>query len=88
MSSDAVEHARTPPGSANRFRNVYAARPVGDVAPNPDEVMQYAWASIDDIWEIARRTPWMLSPWFVDQIAELGPAVGAYERASDLRDAR
>ncbi len=73
----------------NEVCPVYAARPVGDVVPNPDEVMQYAWASIDDIWEIARRTPWMLSPWFVDQIAELGPAVGAYERTtSDLRDAR
>ena len=73
----------------NEVCPVYAARPVGDVAPNPDEVMQYTWASIDDIWEIARRTPWMLSPWFVDQIAELGPAVGAYGRsASDLRDAR
>lgn len=72
----------------NEVCPVFAARPVGDVDPNPDEVMQYTWAPVDDIWEIARRAPWMLSPWFVDQISELGPAVGAYEATRVEYDGR
>lgn len=55
----------------NEICPVFRARPVGTVAPNPDEVMDMVWAPIDDVWESARRTPWLFSPWFVDQVHAL-----------------
>ncbi|MFT4127884.1 MAG: isopentenyl-diphosphate Delta-isomerase [Gordonia sp. (in: high G+C Gram-positive bacteria)] len=57
----------------NEVCPVYVARPVGELRPNPDEVMDLAWAEVGDIWTAARRTPWLLSPWFIDQVAALGP---------------
>ncbi|MGV9713616.1 isopentenyl-diphosphate Delta-isomerase [Gordonia sp. NPDC003424] len=57
----------------NEICPVYRARPIGRPIPNPDEVMDYAWAPIDDVWDAAVRTPWAFSPWFVDQVHALGP---------------
>lgn len=56
----------------NEVCPVYWARPVGVPAPNPTEVMDLVWAPIDDVWSAANRTPWVFSPWFVDQVHALG----------------
>ncbi len=68
----------------NEICPVFLARPLGPVEPNPDEVMECAWARVDDIWAIAHRTPWLLSPWFVEQVHALGPAANAYPRTAVL----
>ncbi|WAC53545.1 isopentenyl-diphosphate Delta-isomerase [Gordonia sp. SL306] len=57
----------------NEICPVFRARPVGTPRPNPSEVMDMVWAPVDDVWESARRTPWVFSPWFVDQVDALGP---------------
>ncbi len=57
---------------------VYVATPVGEPRLNPDEVMEVAWAPIDDIWTVAERTPWAVSPWLVDQVRALGAPANAY----------
>lgn len=56
----------------NEVCPVFVARPTGPLRPNPDEVMDVAWTDVDDVWAAARRTPWLLSPWFVDQVHALG----------------
>ncbi|MYR07339.1 isopentenyl-diphosphate Delta-isomerase [Gordonia sp. SID5947] len=57
----------------NEICPVFRAHPVGTPQPNPAEVMDMVWAPIDDVWESAQRTPWVFSPWFVDQVHALGP---------------
>ncbi|WLP88782.1 isopentenyl-diphosphate Delta-isomerase [Gordonia sp. NB41Y] len=66
----------------NEVCPVYLARPVGTVRPDPDEVMEFAWTPIADIWAVAERSPWLLSPWFVDQVDALGSAEDPYRAAT------
>ncbi|MGC4935246.1 isopentenyl-diphosphate Delta-isomerase [Gordonia sp. DT30] len=62
----------------NEVCPVFVARPAGAVRPDPDEVMDVAWTGIDDVWSAARHTPWLLSPWFVDQVHALGTGPDPY----------
>ena len=55
----------------NEVCPVFAARATGDPRPDPGEVSDWQWAEWDDVVEVARRTPWLLSPWSVLQVAEL-----------------
>ncbi|PXW34129.1 UNVERIFIED_CONTAM: isopentenyl-diphosphate delta-isomerase [Williamsia faeni] len=58
----------------NEICPVYVASPVGVLHPDPDEVEEYAWSDISDVWALAERTPWAVSPWFVEQVRSLpGP---------------
>ena len=58
----------------NEICPVFVASPVGELRPDPDEVAEYAWAAISDVWTLAERTPWAVSPWFVEQVRALpGP---------------
>lgn len=56
----------------NEVCPTYVART--DAAPRPhrDEVAELAWADPVDVWSTVARTPWALSPWFVDQVRQLG----------------
>lgn len=56
----------------NEVCPVFVARPDGLVQPNPDEVMEYVWAPADEVWASTLRTPWLFSPWFVEQVRALG----------------
>lgn len=42
--------------------------------PDPDEVMEHAWVEIEDLLDGAARTPWALSPWFVQSAPDLRAA--------------
>jgi isopentenyl-diphosphate delta-isomerase len=58
----------------NEICPVYVASPVGVLHPDPDEVAEYAWSDISDVWGLAERSPWAVSPWFVEQVRSLpGP---------------
>ncbi|MBD5784589.1 isopentenyl-diphosphate Delta-isomerase [Cellulosimicrobium terreum] len=61
----------------NEICPVYTARAAGDVAPNPDEVMEHAWVDPRAVVLAARATPWAFSPWMVLQVAALAEASGA-----------
>jgi len=56
----------------NEICPVYSARAVADVVPNPDEVMEVAWADPRDVARAVTATPWAFSPWMVLQVAALG----------------
>lgn len=55
----------------NEVCPVFRAVTDDDPAPDPDEVAEHVWAAPADVALVARRTPWALSPWFVEQLAEL-----------------
>lgn len=40
------------------------------IAPNPDEVCDWAWADVVDVEEAVTATPFAFSPWLVQQLAE------------------
>ena len=61
----------------NEICPVYAARAAGTVEPNPDEVMETAWADPRDVALAVAATPWAFSPWMVLQVAALGAATPA-----------
>ncbi|MFD6953159.1 isopentenyl-diphosphate delta-isomerase [Nocardiopsis sp. TSRI0078] len=61
----------------NEFCPVFWARAEGEAGPRPDpdpsEVAEYAWAEWPDLVAVAERTPWLLSPWAVEQIPRMNP---------------
>ncbi|WP_454042185.1 isopentenyl-diphosphate Delta-isomerase [Cellulosimicrobium sp. Marseille-Q8652] len=61
----------------NEICPVYTARAASAVEPNPDEVMELAWADPRDVVRAVGATPWAFSPWMVLQIEALRAAVAA-----------
>jgi isopentenyl-diphosphate delta-isomerase len=55
----------------NEICPVFVAGPVGRLHPDPDEVAEYAWSDISDVWTVVERTPWALSPWLVEQVRSM-----------------
>ncbi|MFP3714190.1 isopentenyl-diphosphate Delta-isomerase [Puerhibacterium sp. TATVAM-FAB25] len=55
----------------NELCPVYAARLDGEVRPNPDELMDHRWVEATDLVRAVAVAPWALSPWMVEQVAEL-----------------
>jgi isopentenyl-diphosphate delta-isomerase len=55
----------------NEVCPVFTARAAADPSPDPEEVCEWRWTAWEDVVEVARRTPWLLSPWSVLQITEL-----------------
>lgn len=49
------------------------------IEPNPDEVMEVAWAYLADLGRAVLATPWAFSPWMVAQLREL-------RQAEDLKE--
>ena len=58
----------------NEICPVYVARAAGDVVPNPDEVVETAWADPRDVVRSVDATPWAFSPWMVLQLEALRAA--------------
>jgi isopentenyl-diphosphate Delta-isomerase len=61
----------------NEVCPVLAAGTGDEPAPEPSEVCEWRWVDWADVAETARRTPWVLSPWSVLQIGQLGALRGA-----------
>lgn len=55
----------------NEVCPVYVAVLDGPLDPDPAEVMEHRWAQPTALAEIAARSPWLLSPWSVAQIAAM-----------------
>jgi isopentenyl-diphosphate delta-isomerase len=55
----------------NEVCPVYVARATADLDPNPDEVMDHRWVGVADMAEAVAAVPWALSPWMVEQVAQL-----------------
>lgn len=55
----------------NELCPVYAAQVDGEIRPNPDELMDHRWVEATDLARAVAVAPWALSPWMVEQVAEL-----------------
>lgn len=55
----------------NEICPIWSARAVGDVVPNPDEVMDVAWVTPDALRRAVDAAPWALSPWLVSSAPQL-----------------
>jgi isopentenyl-diphosphate delta-isomerase len=55
----------------NEVCPVYAAQVAADLEPNPDEVMDLRWVGVDEMFDVVAAAPWVLSPWMVEQVAQL-----------------
>jgi isopentenyl-diphosphate delta-isomerase len=62
----------------NEVCPVFTARTSDQPDVDPAEVCEWHWAGWEDVVEVARRTPFLLSPWSVLQIPELA-ASGALD---------
>ena len=50
---------------------VYFAELDGELDPNPDEVCEYQWVSMEDLREAVARVPFIFSPWLVEELAQV-----------------
>jgi isopentenyl-diphosphate delta-isomerase len=55
----------------NEICPVYFARATADPAPNPDEVVEFAWSDPADLRRSVLASPFAFSPWMVLQLREL-----------------
>jgi isopentenyl-diphosphate delta-isomerase type 1 len=55
----------------NEICPVFVATVVGDLEPDPTEVMEHRWVDPDALASVAAGSPWLLSPWSVEQITQL-----------------
>ncbi|MNV48984.1 Isopentenyl-diphosphate Delta-isomerase [compost metagenome] len=53
----------------NEICPVYAAKLVGTLTLNPDEVMAVQWVELESLIGAVEATPWAFSPWMVSQVA-------------------
>lgn len=72
----------------NEHCPVFVARALGPLAPNPDEVAEIAWTTAGALERGVGATPWAFSPWLVEHLPQLAPALrAATTRASESSDA-
>lgn len=55
----------------NEVCPVFVATVTGEVAPDPDEVMEHRWVDAAALADAAARSPWLLSPWSSAQITQM-----------------
>ena len=60
----------------NEVCPVFTARTSQPPRPNPDEVMDLRWVTPTELSAAATAAPWALSPWLVEQLAQLGDRRG------------
>lgn len=58
----------------NEVCPVFTARTEDVPEPNPDEVMELAWMTPAELRSAVEAAPWALSPWMVEQLAQLDGA--------------
>ena len=60
----------------NEVCPVFTAHAVSGLTPNPDEVVEHRWISLDDLRTTLAVAPWALSPWLREQASVLDQAQG------------
>lgn len=56
----------------NEVCPVFTARSEQLPEPHPDEVMDLRWVTGEELEAAVRAAPWALSPWMLEQMAQLG----------------
>lgn len=60
----------------NEICPVFVARATADPRPSRDEVCEWQWVAPDDLATAVATTPFVFSPWLVDQMAQWLPRYG------------
>ena len=60
----------------NEVCPVFTAQAVSALTPNPDEVVEHRWVSVEDLRTTLDVAPWALSPWVREQAALLDATRG------------
>jgi isopentenyl-diphosphate delta-isomerase len=55
----------------NEVCPVFVATLAGGVEPDPEEVMEHRWVDPRALADVAAHSPWLLSPWSVEQIRQM-----------------
>ncbi len=71
----------------NEVCPVFTARTSQLPEPNPEEVMDLRWVSPEELTAAAAAAPWSLSPWLLEQLAQIGPRPLASRRPAPDRSA-
>ena len=74
-ASGVVENEFCPVFRARIRTNPGSAHPNDPPLANPDEVLDWKWWKWNDVIEAARLTPFVFSPWSVQQMAQLSRAL-------------
>jgi isopentenyl-diphosphate delta-isomerase len=76
----------TDPGGVveNELCPVYTATAVSPLVPNPDEVVEHRWVSLEELRGAIAAAPWLLSPWMLQQFADLESANGWPQKTAEL----
>lgn len=59
----------------NEICPVYVAVIDSPLAPSPDEVAEWEWVRPEAVAEAVRSTPFVFSPWLVEQLGRFDPAL-------------
>lgn len=54
----------------NEICPVFFAELDGELNPNPDEVCEFEWVSMENLKEAAKSVPFIFSPWLVEELAQ------------------
>lgn len=55
----------------NEICPVFVVRAHGEIAPNPEEVIECRWVEAEALGDTVAVAPWALSPWSVEQVRRL-----------------
>lgn len=54
----------------NEICPVFFAEVDGELNPNPDEVCEFEWVSMENLKEAVERVPFIFSPWLVEELEQ------------------
>ncbi|HCC0889041.1 TPA: isopentenyl-diphosphate Delta-isomerase [Salmonella enterica] len=54
----------------NEVCPVFAARVTSELQVNSEEVMDYQWSELKNVWKSLHATPWAFSPWMAMQASD------------------
>jgi isopentenyl-diphosphate Delta-isomerase len=60
----------------NELCPVYAVRATDEPVLNPDEAAEHQWVELAELRAAVTAAPWALSPWLLEQVAEIEAADG------------
>jgi isopentenyl-diphosphate delta-isomerase len=60
----------------NEICPVFVAKALGEPTPAASEVCEWQWVRPDSLASAVAQTPFVFSPWLVDQMEQWGPNYG------------
>lgn len=70
----------------NEHCPVFIARATSSLTPNPAEVAQTQWTTVEELASAIDSAPWAFSPWMVEHFPELAPHLAEHIAEAGLND--